>query len=274
MFDVTKRAKPVLKWAGGKSGLLAQMLPQFPKQFERYVEPFLGGGAVFLSLQKGVPALLGEQNPELANMYKVVRDNPEELTDALDALRKLYSEEHFYALRAARPRSAVKKAARTIYLNKTGFNGLYRQNSKGEFNVPFGKRVRCPDLYNRKNLFDVSARLQTANLVNSDFESILLQCGKGDFVYCDPPYEPLSSTSSFNAYVGSGFSASDQERLRNACVQAVKRGAIVAVSNSSAPLILKLYQEWDVREVLARRAINSRATARGAIPEVLVLMGG
>ena len=191
---------------------------------------------------------------------------------ALDALARDYAEAHYYALREQAPVEPVARAARMVFLNKTGFNGLYRQNSRGLFNVPFGKRVRCPMLYDRENILALSARLLHTEILNEDFESVIDRAGAGDFVYCDPPYEPLSSTSSFNSYTGGGFSQSEQARLRDACADAAKRGAIVAVSNSSAPFIKDLYSEWDVRSVSARRAINSKGSSRGEIEEVLVIL--
>jgi len=272
LFDIERRAKPVLKWAGGKSALLPQLIKHFPKSFERLIEPFMGGGAVGFALREGQRALLNDMNPELVNLYSVIRDRPEDLMVSLDALSEKYSEEFFYQLRKERPTLDVVRAARTVFLNKTGFNGLYRQNSKGEFNVPFGKRVECPALYDRENIARVSNHLKLADLRNEDFGSILEAAGAGDFVYCDPPYEPLSSTSSFNSYTGGGFSQSEQARLRDACADAAKRGAIVAVSNSSAPFIKDLYSEWDVRSVSARRAINSKGSSRGEIEEVLVIL--
>ena len=270
VFCVESRLRPVLKWAGGKASLLPQLVPLFPRAFERYVEPFVGAGAVFLAVDPGVPALLADANAELVNLYSVIRAHPLALMDALDALAEHYSEAHYYSVRAVCPALPVACAARTIYLNKTGFNGLYRQNRSGAFNVPFGKRVRCPALYDRANLLALSARLANATLLHRDFEEVMEGAGAGDFVYCDPPYEPLNPTSSFNAYKAGGFSRADQTRLREACVRAVGRGAAVAVSNSSAPFIVDLYAGDDLHRVKARRAINSKATARGVIDEVLV----
>ncbi len=274
MFDLENRAKPVLKWAGGKSGILHDIVANFPNQFERYFEPFLGGAAVFLALEKRVPVILNELNPEIVNMYRVVRDFPGELMVSLDVHESLYSEEYYYAVRAMKPTNFIEMAARTVFLNKTGFNGLYRQNSKGEFNVPFGKRSKCPALYVSSNLFLVSEKLRGIEFMNGDFELALAHAREGDFVYCDPPYEPVSRTSSFNSYTHTGFSQADQTRLHKACELAVRRGATVAVSNSAASFIKTLYVGWDVRMVKANRAINSRGDSRGAVDEVLVLMRG
>jgi DNA adenine methylase len=272
VFDLENRAKPILKWAGGKSQLLPQLLNHFPNRFERLVEPFLGGGAVAFSLKRGVPALLADGNEEIINLYEVIRRTPRELMNALDYLSSKYSEDFYYGIRAEIPKIPVEQAARTIFLNKTGFNGLYRQNGKGCFNVPFGKRLKCPALYEQENLMRVSVRLNDADLRKSDFAAVIDEARCGDFVYCDPPYEPLSRTSSFNSYTGGGFSQLDQERLRTACVNAARRGASVAISNSSAQFILDLYANEDVRYVSAKRAINSKASGRGEINEVLVII--
>lgn len=269
-FDASPSLKPVLKWAGGKRSLLPQLVPLFPVAFERYVEPFVGGGAVFLALQAEVPAHINDANPEIVQLYEVLRDEPLRLMVELDALAARYCEEFFYALRLAVPESRAAAAARTVFLNKTGFNGLYRQNSKGVFNVPFGKRARCPALYERENILAVSRHLARTKVTNVDFEAVLDGCGAGDFVYCDPPYEPLSATSSFNAYKAGGFTREDQRRLRAACARAAARGAEVFVSNSSASFVLDLYAEDEVHRVKARRAINSKACSRGEIDEVLV----
>lgn len=271
-FDTTSRAKPVLKWAGGKASLLEQLVPLFPQNFNRYLEPFLGGGAVFLSLNPAVPAVLNELNQELFNLYCVIRDKPQELILEIESLRMRYSKEFYYQLRSESPGDALSRAARTLFLNKTGFNGLYRQNRRGEFNVPFGHNKKCPAIYSSENLILVSERLQKATLLNADFSVLLSQARAGDFVYCDPPYEPMSATSSFNSYTGGGFSRAEQIRLKEECAAAVERGAIVAISNSSAPFIRELYSEFQVEAIRARRAINSNPHKRGAIEELLILM--
>jgi DNA adenine methylase len=271
MFDLLNRAKPPLKWAGGKSQLLSQLIDNFPNRFERLIEPFLGGAAVSLSLTQGTSALLNDSNFEIINLYSVIKTNPNELMNELDRLSTLYSREFYYQLRSEAPDSAVEQAARTLFLNKTGFNGLYRQNRQGKFNVPFGHRRTCPALYDAENLKKVSLRLQSAELRHGDFGQVIAEAGCGDFVYCDPPYEPLSPTSSFNAYTRGGFSRDEQRRLHSACLNAAQRGAFVAISNSASPFILDLFAGHDVRTVNARRAINSKGNGRGVIEEVLVL---
>jgi len=271
LFDFDARARPVVKWVGGKSGPLKQLIEQFPSEFKTYWEPFVGGGAVFLALKVGTPAVINDTNSEIIDLYEVIRDTPELLTQALDVLASEYSEEKYYLLRSEVPIDKVAKAARTVFLNKTGFNGLYRLNSKGLFNVPFGKRTSCPELYDIENLQRVSQRLKNALLCRVDFEAVIDRAQPGDFVYCDPPYEPLSRTSAFTSYTAGGFSQDEQARLEKACAAAVRRGVCVAVSNSTAPFILSLYEKWNVRQVLAKRAINSKGTGRGEIAEVLAI---
>lgn len=272
LFNTENRAKPVLKWAGGKSSLLNQLVQHFPAKFDRFIEPFLGGGAVAFSLREGVPTVLNDTNPELVNLYCVIRDFPSDLMQELNKLALEYSENFYYELRSRIQGTNIERAARTVFLNKTGFNGLYRQNSKGGFNVPFGKRAQCPGLYDRGNVLNVSKRLALAHIRNEDFEALLNTAVAGDFVYCDPPYEPISVTSSFNNYTSGGFSQCDQRRLARACKTAAERGAIVAVSNSSVPFIKEIYSDWDMRTMSARRSINSKGTARGEIEELLIIL--
>lgn len=266
---LTPRARPILKWAGGKAQLLPQLLPHFPKQFNRYFEPFLGAGAIYFALDAKCPAIINDANPELYELYLVLRDHPNKLTRLLDKYARKYSENFYYDLRASQPRSPISKAARFIFLNKTGFNGLYRLNSRGQFNVPFGKREKCPQLYDSENVKRVTERLKKSQIKNCDFEKVIQMAKKGDFVYCDPPYSPLSRTSSFNSYTAGGFSDAEQVRLKNACNEAAKRGVFVAVSNSSAPLILNIYGDWRVHFIKARRSINSKSHLRGPIHEIL-----
>lgn len=268
----SKRTKPILKWAGGKSGLLSQLSLLFPKFCNRFFEPFLGGGAVFFSLEHLNSPVINDANPELINLYRVIRDSPAQLMCAVDSLAAHYSEEFYYSLRRQAPSSLVEIAARTIFLNKTGFNGLYRQNAKGHFNVPFGKRVRCPALYDRENLLSAARRLKEAEILCEDFEATINRASSGDFVYCDPPYEPLSRSSSFNSYKGDGFSQEEQRRLFVACQKARDRGAYVLVSNSSAPFIEELYSAERFETVKANRAINSKGCSRGVIDEVVLVL--
>ncbi|KAB8040027.1 Dam family site-specific DNA-(adenine-N6)-methyltransferase [Silvanigrella paludirubra] len=190
----------------------------------------------------------------------------------LDKLEANYSEDFYYELRKYNPETELKRAARTLFLNKTGFNGLYRLNSKGNYNVPFGKRKKCPALYDKKNFIEVSTRFQNSILTNFDFETIIDSAEFGDFIYCDPPYEPLSVSSSFNSYNSGGFSFLEQERLFNSCKRAVQKGATIIISNSNSPKIIELYKDWDIYKIKVKRMINSKGDGRGKIEEVIIVM--
>lgn len=264
--------KPFIKWAGGKRDLLAQYRPYFPArgQVRRYFEPFLGGGAVFFHLQLQ-PAFLFDTNQWLIETYQVVRDQVEALIGALQ--QHSNEKEHYYAIRAVDPTqlSPVERAARFIYLNRTCYNGLYRVNSHGRFNVPFG-RYKNPVICDTKNLYTASQSLQETQLEVSDFETAACLAGAGDLVYFDPPYAPLSATANFTSYTQNRFSTTDQARLAQLFHQLHERGCFVMLSNSNAPLIHELYQghNYNVIEIQARRAINSDPDKRGPIPELLI----
>ncbi len=273
LFNTHKRAKPVLKWAGGKSGPLPHLLKHFPTRAKLYYEPFFGGGAVFFALNHSVDSHINDANPELVNLYQVIKKSPQQLIKWLDLFSKNYCEEFYYEMRSHHPTDKVEKAARTVFLNKTGFNGLYRLNSSGKFNVPYGKREKCPKLYVKENLLEVSKRLKKARLTNWDFEKVIDLAGKDSVIYCDPPYEPLNRTSAFNQYMAKGFSQAEQTRLKVACERAANRGAKIILSNSAASFIKNLYADWQIKLIPARRAINSKGSSRGYISETLILMG-
>lgn len=271
--------KPVIKWCGGKSAIVPQLLPLFPSSFNRYFEPFMGGGAVFLSLDIKCPAFLNDINREIIELYEVIRDEPNELMEMLDCFAFKYSEEFYYQVRACVPDSKLVSSARTIFLNKTCFNGLYRQNSKKEFNVPFGKRVKCPALYNEENIYLFSKKLKQTEieaqrpvLSSLDFEEIINQAGNGDLVYCDPPYYPVSKTSSFTKYQSMGFTANDQIRLRDSCIRATSRGAHVVVSNSPAPFIADLYKDHTIEQIVAKRVVNPKGDRKSVFYDVAIVM--
>jgi DNA adenine methylase len=260
--------RPFLKWAGGKSQLIQQYLDYFPKDYHTYYEPFLGGGAIFFHL---LPqrAVLTDINPALVNVYECVRDRVEALIELLKEHERSHSLEHYYQTRSHPPRSPLEQAARFIYLNKTCFNGLYRENSKGEFNVPMGK-YKNPAVCQVEVLRSVSQTLSRVDLSIQSFDAVLTRATDQDFVYFDPPYHPISVTSSFTAYSRYAFGAADQERLRDVFVQLAQRGVKVMLSNSDCPLIRELYQDFTIHTILASRAINSNAQKRGKITEVLV----
>jgi DNA adenine methylase len=267
-------ARPFLKWVGGKTGLLSELRYFMLKEFGDYYEPFLGGGALFFNLaSKGVihatkSAHLSDANAELINTYRQVKSAP---LDVISVLKEYdYDEELYYSTRAIVPDNLVERAARTIFLNKTGFNGLYRVNSKGQFNVPFG-RYTNPTICDSKNLLACSlALLRCATLNSSDFENALVPANKGDFVYLDPPYVPLSKTSSFTRYEKGDFGLPEQQRLADVFRWHAKRGVLLMLSNSDTPIVRELYADFDIQVVQAARAVNSKGDKRGKVNEVVV----
>src|SRR3989475_4169903 len=265
-------ASPFLKWAGGKAQLLKQFSPFFPKEFGTYFEPFLGGGAVFFHLGPE-RAILSDTNPELINVFQVVRDDLELLADALERhYPHRNSQPYFYRVRKQVPSelSAVQRAARTIFLNKTCYNGLWRVNAKGEFNVPFGK-YKNPTLYKTENLMVAGSVLRGKILTVGDYRDICEYARKDDFVYLDPPYQPLSATSSFTGYTMEAFGESEQKELASVFRQLDQRDCKVMLSNSATDSVKNLYQGYRIGRVKAKRAINSQASGRGAIDELLIM---
>lgn len=265
--------RPFLKWAGGKSQLIQQYISYFPKNFQTYHEPFLGGGAVFFYLyryQSKIQAFLTDINPEVINAYCCVKNNVEQLILLLEEHQLRHNNNYYYDVRSCTFATSIERAARLIYLNKTCFNGLYRENAKGDFNVPIGK-YKNPTICNPDLLRSVSATLKSAQIEVRPFEAVLAYAKTSqDFVYLDPPYYPLSSTSNFTAYSRYSFNENDQTRLRDVFVEIAGRGVKVMLSNSDCPFIRELYREFKIHEILAARAINSDAKKRGRIPEVLV----
>lgn len=263
---------PFLKWVGGKGRLLEQIAPHLPTQFETYHEPFVGGGAVFFKLRPS-SAVISDVNPRLIECYQSIRDRPLELIDRLDAHRRAHSQDHYYASRARMnsqaDRAPIDRAALFIYLNKTCYNGLYRENSRGEFNVPMG-RYDAPSVYDAEHLMAVSRSLANVDIRNEPFSEVLDRARPGDFVYFDPPYVPVSRTASFTGYHASGFDAELQSALARLFATLSRRGVYVMLSNSDCPFVRELYKGWCIETIMASRAINSRADARGAVREVLV----
>ena len=261
-----------LKWAGGKSQLLPKILPRLPKRIGTYFEPFVGSGAVFWALAREGRfdhAVLSDRNAELITSYRAIRDDVEDVIALLAGWS--HSESFYYALRARDPEamSPVEAAARMIHLNHTGFNGLYRVNKSGLFNVPFG-RYKRPRTLNKPVLRAASRALRTVDLLVADFEDVLPAARPGDAVYFDPPYVPMSGTASFTAYEKSGFGEPAQRRLVLALEDLQRRGVHALLSNSDVPLTRELYQGLRCEKVQARRAINSRADKRGPVSELLV----
>jgi DNA adenine methylase len=264
----TPRSRPFLKWAGGKGQLLEQLRPLLPTHYRRYFEPFAGGAALFFSLRPP-RALLADVNAELIDCYVATRDDVEGVIKALGHYR--YGVEDYYRARAVDRTTLplVERAARTIYLNKTGYNGLYRVNRAGKFNVPMG-RYTNPMLCDAANLHACSRDLQRVDLRVADFEDIASRAKPGDFVYFDPPYVPVSDSADFTSYVPGGFGNDQQRRLAAVFTSLARRGVHAMLSNSDTPTVRELYRGFRIDAVLAARFINSRGSRRGKVGEVVV----
>lgn len=263
---------PIVKWVGGKRQLMFELLNNMPKNYNRYFEPFIGGGALFFELQPD-NAYISDMNEELINLYQVVRNNVDELIT--DLQKHDFSKDYFMEIRNIdrteeyKNWSDIQKASRFIYLNRTCFNGMYRVNSKGEFNVPFG-HYKNPRILDENNLINCSNLLQRTEIRHADFSAILNRVQKGDFVYFDPPYVPLSETSSFTSYTKDGFDMDMQLKLRDVCDELNSMGVKFLLSNSDTKLVNKLYENYNIKKVFASRQINANADGRGKITEVLV----
>ncbi len=270
-----KKLQPFLKWAGGKRQLLPTIRKYIPQKYGTYHEPFIGAGAVLFDIQPTV-GMINDSNTELINCYKVIRDSLDELV--LDLRQYKNEKEYYYAIRDLDRNSNFKKlnpiqrASRIIYLNKTCFNGLFRVNSAGQFNVPFGS-YHNPKILDELLLKAVHNYLSTKNIqiMNVDFEQAVKDAKKGDFIYFDPPYDPVSDTSSFTGYDLNGFGKNEQQRLRDVYKELSDKGCFVLLSNSATDFILDLYKDFSIITVAASRNINSVATGRGKIDEVLVM---
>lgn len=263
-----KKPRPPVKWVGGKRQLLEQLGPLFPSRFNVYHEPFVGGGAVFFHLLPP-EAVLIDNNPELINFYLVLQNKLDELL--YDARKHRNEAGYYYRLRDIDPEtlSPVERASRFLYLNRTGYNGLWRVNSKGRYNVPFG-RYKNPKIVDEENLRLVSAALSKAVVILGDFSEVLFHAQTGDFVYFDPPYHPVSDTAGFTNYTPAGFGPGDQERLAGVFRELDRRGCFVMLSNSDIDFIRRLYRGYDIRVVRAKRAINCRADGRGPVEELII----
>ncbi len=269
------QAKPFLKWVGGKRQLLGEIFRHAPALFARYHEPFIGGGAVFFHLRKTsrCPAFLTDSNRRLIRAYRGVQQDVEGVIALLLEHQRCHSKPYFQQMREQRDidsATAIEVAAWMIYLNRTGYNGLYRVNSSNVFNVPFGKYVN-PNICDENNLRACSKALAGAELDPTGFESVLERARPGDFVYFDPPYRPLTATAKFTDYTSEGFGDDDQVRLRDVAQELKNRGVAVVLSNSSSPFIQKLYRDGFHRiKVGARRAVNSDPKGRGLVEELIL----
>lgn len=270
-----KLAQPFLKWAGGKRQLLPEIRKYVPQKFKTYYEPFVGAGAVLFDIQPR-KAVINDINLELINTYKVITTNIDELIEHLH--RHKNDEKHYYKVRdldrteGFKQLSPVERAARIIFLNKTCFNGLFRVNSQGQFNVPYGK-YKNPNIVNETVLRAVHHYLNSndVSIHNEDFKTVVAKASKGDFIYFDPPYHPVSDTSSFTGYSLDGFNKDDQIRLRDTFAELDSKGCKVLLSNSATDFIKDLYSDFHIEIVSASRSINSVASKRGKIDEVLVM---
>jgi DNA adenine methylase len=261
--------RPFLKWAGGKRQLLPALLEHVPDHIGSYIEPFVGSGALFFHLRPK-RAVLTDVNERLIRTYLGVRDHVGDVIGLLGSYT--HDRDFFYSLREMDidAKSDAEVAAWFIYLNKTGFNGLYRVNRKNVFNVPFG-RYENPNFCDEKTLRACSDALANAEVRVADFAEVASRAKKGDFVYFDPPYVPLSATSSFTSYTSDGFGADGQKRLRDAALALKKRGVRVLLSNSSAPFVRSLYRRgFAIHEAKATRSVNSKGSGRGAVTELII----
>lgn len=264
--------RPFLKWVGGKSRMLQELKSRLPAKFNRYYESFCGGAALFFSLAPE-RATLSDANEELIITYTVVRDQVDELIESLRGYRN--NRKFFYKIRELDRRGdfwtfpAVERASRYIYLNKTCFNGLCRVNSDGQFNVPYGM-YKNPKILDEDNLRACSELLKETELTVGSFSKTLLECKKGDFVYLDPPYIPLSLTSSFVSYSADGFDYKMQVALRDACRVLDKKGVCFMLTNSDTPLTRDLYEEFKVESVASPRSISADGTKRKTAKDVIV----
>lgn len=262
--------KPFLKWVGGKSQLLEELKKYVPRVFNRYIEPFVGGGALLFDLAPK-RAIINDANEELMNTYAVLRDYVDDLIDELS--KYIYANDFYYKMRAKDPKnlSSIERAARMIYLNKTCFNGIYRVNKRGEFNVPIG-RYSNPTICNVERLRAAHLALQNVIVECDDYMKVLLKhADKGDFIYIDPPYHPVGKHSDFKRYTKDFFYKEDQIALRKEILELKSRGCFVIASNSYCDFILDLYKDFDVKVVHARRYVNKIASRRGNVKEVIIL---
>ena len=270
--------KPFVKWAGGKRQLMSELKKNFPTKFGTYLEPFLGGGAVMFDLLAKQPNLkcnASDLNSDLVLAYVTIRDRLEKLIESLEDHSKNYHKDstgYYYEVRNQEPKNQIEKVSRLLFLNKTCFNGLYRVNSKGKFNVPLG-RYTNPNIVNKENLQAVSKILQSEKIKIScrDFSSIIKDAKKEDFVYFDPPYQPVSDTANFTSYTHRDFTEDDLERLADVASQLDSKGCHVMLSNSNSKTVKKSFSSgWEIKEISANRSINSNSQKRTGHKEIII----
>lgn len=268
--------QPFTKWTGGKRQLLPVIRELMPKKYNRYFEPFVGGGALFFDLAPK-NAVINDFNAELINCYQQIKDKPQELIEILKVHQEYNSKEYYLDLRSADRderidmMSEVQRAARILYMLRVDFNGLYRVNSNNQFNVPYG-RYKNPKIVDEELISAISTYLNNnqVEIKKGDFEKAVLDVQPGDFVYFDPPYIPLSETSAFTSYTHEGFSYDDQVRLRDTFKKLSDTGAYVMLSNSSSFLVEELYRDFNIHYVEATRTNGAKSSSRGKISEIIV----
>ncbi len=268
---------PFIKWAGGKQRVLPHILRRMPSKIGTYYEPMLGGGAVFIELARQKrfdKAVLSDMNPDLMNTWRIVKSDAEALIEELSSPAYVYDRQAYETIRSQEwPKEfAVRRAARFIYLNRTCFNGLYRVNRGGKFNVPFG-RYENPLICDKANLKAISELLQNVTLLEEDFETSVLGCGPGDASYFDPPYVPVSKTSNFTSYTEGGFSLDDHRRLADVMSKLGASGARVVASNSAADAAVEIFSRFDIDKLESRRNIGGPAAYRKSVEEIVAFVG-
>lgn len=273
------KAKPFLKWVGGKKQIIPQIKKHIPENYCRYFEPFVGGGALFFDLEPK-NAYLNDINKILISAYRNIKNHPYEIIKKLSGLQKIFYEKnneerktYFYQIRNAFNNTkydSLLKTSYIIFLNKTCYNGMYRENSKGKFNVPFG-RYKNPKILDEENILAVSKFLQNVTITDYSFEKAVQNAENGDFIYFDPPYHPVSITSNFTSYSNGGFTKEDQIKLRDIFKDLDKRSCFVMLSNSDTKFIREIYKEFTQKIITATRSINCKATGRGKINELLIM---
>ena len=275
----SQTARPFVKWVGGKSRLVPTLLSYFPDEFNNYYEPFVGGGALYFSINPS-KAFINDLNEVLINAYINIKKRIDEVVDALKIIQNEYinldnldAKKEFYLTKRKLfnqlPNDDFNKTILLIFINKTCFNGMYRENSKGEYNIPFGQHD-SPTICDEKNLRLVSGHLKKTTITKFSYDDAIKTAKKGDLVYFDPPYDPLNTTSSFTTYQAGGFSSKDQEKLRDVFKKLSEKGCYVMLSNSDTPMINELYKEFTINKIYASRSINSNGAKRQKVKEVLV----
>lgn len=279
-FTETRRTarqlKPFTKWTGGKRQLLPVLRANLPQEFNTYFEPFIGGGALFFETQP-LKAVISDYNVELINCYQQIKDNPQDLINLLEEHQSKNTKDYYFDLRSADRDGRIdemsdsEKAARILYMLRVDFNGLYRVNSKNQFNVPYG-RYKNPKIVDEELLYNISDYLKNndISILNEDFEKSVETAQTGDFVYFDPPYVPLTETRAFTSYTQDGFTLDDQTRLRDCFVRLSEKGVYCLLSNSNTEIVKELYKDFKIREVDSIHVIGANVASRKQISEVLV----